>query len=152
MSVVLDSCRRLFACTRRVCPETASFRTRVASAVKALMELGATVCTVSSPGCSACPVQASCLAHRLTAAGSGGTKGLKADAISKKGSASTGSKALQTGTSSAAISSQGEASAMSSTAVSRDRTCGCAVCEVGGDGMAAMPVAVTDFPRKAAKT
>ena len=30
--------------------------------------------------------------------------------------------------------------------------CACTVCEVGEDGMAVVPVAVTEFPRKALKT
>ncbi|CBJ29881.1 conserved unknown protein [Ectocarpus siliculosus] len=66
---------------------------------QALMELGATVCTVKNPSCSACPVRTSCFAKKLTSAGSKGPKHA-----------------------------------------------------VGEDGMAVVPTAVTDFPRKAAKT
>ena len=100
------------------------------------MELGATVCTAKSPDCSACPVKASCLAHKLTAAaaGSGETKGLKTKA-------------------GAARSPRRRASAAAASGASRaGATCGCTVCEAGQDGTAVVPEAVTDFPRKAAKT
>ena len=39
-------------------------RTRAGDFNQALMELGATVCTPSSPNCSACPVAADCLAQK----------------------------------------------------------------------------------------
>lgn len=125
---------------------------------QALMELGATVCTAKSPDCSACPVRASCLAHKLTAAGPRGLDGLKPEAASTGGSDSiTGAKALKTRTafpppssSSSSTSFQGKAPASSTSTTSTK--CGCAVCEVGEDGTAALPAAVTDFPRKAAKT
>lgn len=121
------------------------------------MELGATVCTVKSPDCSACPVKASCLAHKLTAAGPGGTKGLKLEPISTDDSASTGAtKAPQSmpalASPSRSRASQGEAQAKASDAFRDSAKCGCDVCEAGDDGMAVLPVAVTDYPRKAAKT
>lgn len=135
---------------------------------QALMELGATVCTAKSPDCSACPVKASCLAHKLTtAAGDGQTGGLKSEAASKESSSSTsmGAKAPQTkpafpsssssssSPSSTTTPSRGRAPASSLPDSSREGAeCGCTVCELGEDGMAAMPEAVTDFPRKAAKT
>ena len=131
---------------------------------QALMELGATVCTAKSPECSACPVKASCLAHKLTAAAGssgGGTKRPKPEvaAASKDGSASIGAIDLSTTASipsssfSSSSSSRASDQAAASTIASHEDTkCGCPVCEVGDDGMAAMPEAVTDFPRKAAKT
>ena len=36
---------------------------RVADYTQAMMDLGATLCTRSRPGCAVCPLQASCLAH-----------------------------------------------------------------------------------------
>eukprot|EP00752_Nemacystus_decipiens_P009795 g8744.t2 len=130
---------------------------------QALMELGATVCTAKSPDCSACPVKASCLAHKLTAAAAEDSDGAKIpppkQSSSKDGRTSERAKDLSTrvavpsssSTTTASASSE-EAPAASSNAPHQDTKCGCPVCEVGDDGMATVPEAVTDFPRKAAKT
>lgn len=114
------------------------------------MELGATVCSVKSPSCSTCPVRTSCLAHKLTAPG---PTGLKSETSSEERGTATA----------VTISSGGSRSKITKRAPktpSGDKTpfsdeqnkCGCSVCEVGEDGMAVMPVAVTDYPRKAPKT
>eukprot|EP00903_Cladosiphon_okamuranus_P013359 g12451.t1 len=127
---------------------------------QALMELGATVCTAQSPDCSACPVKASCLAYKLTAAGAGEARHLKPETAPAESSGTpTGAKALQARPAFPSSSSsfpppcRGRAPPAASPGASREGAkCGCTVCEVGEDGMAAMPEAVTDFPRKAAKT
>lgn len=90
------------------------------------MELGATVCTAKNPSCSTCPVQASCLARKLVASANPAPRLLD-------GTSTDGAK------SSDAPPSVSEA-------------CGCTVCEVTGGGLAVLPLAVTEFPRKAAKT
>ncbi|CAN0486137.1 unnamed protein product [Ectocarpus sp. 12 AP-2014] len=114
---------------------------------QALMELGATVCTVKNPSCSACPVRTSCLADKLTSAGSKGTK---------HAASSTRGTVFAVVNSSSSSSSNWMAKPSPSSVVSRENgelgACGCTVCEVGEDGMAVVPMAVTDFPRKAAKT
>ncbi len=40
-------------------------RAHVAAYTQAIMDLGATVCTRTRPGCAGCPVRATCQAHRL---------------------------------------------------------------------------------------
>lgn len=111
------------------------------------MELGATVCSVKSPSCSTCPLRISCLAHELTA---DGPKGPRSEASSEEGVPAVtigngGSR--KRAQSLAKISSEDKASLFD-----EQNACGCAVCEVGEDGMAVMPMAVTDYPRKAPKT
>lgn len=49
--------------------ETRTPEQRVGDYTQAIMDLGATVCTRSSPQCKACPVSADCLAHKLDATG-----------------------------------------------------------------------------------
>ncbi|CAM9722567.1 unnamed protein product, partial [Laminaria digitata] len=133
---------------------------------QALMELGATVCTVSNPSCYTCPAKTICLAHNLTArsqhkpstttdtivksshhntSGEGTTT--TADHV-KKGAKSTPlpkslplPKPLPVPT-----STSGEPG------VPPGQACACTVCEVGEDGMAVVPLTVTEFPRKALKT
>jgi A/G-specific adenine glycosylase len=50
---------RLWAIAEKLTPPT-----RIADYTQAIMDLGATVCTRSSPGCGKCPVQPGCLAYR----------------------------------------------------------------------------------------
>lgn len=107
------------------------------------MELGATVCSVKSPSCSTCPVRTSCLAHKLTVAE---PKGPKPEASSGEGVTPTAGRRGKGGKPISTDSSEEK------TPLSDEQTCGCAVCEVGEDRMAVVPVAVTDYPRKAAKT
>ncbi|CAM9855582.1 unnamed protein product [Ectocarpus fasciculatus] len=118
---------------------------------QALMELGATVCTVKNPSCSTCPVRTSCFAEKLTSAGS---KGSKYAASSARGTAFGAGSSSSSSSSSSGSSKVAKPSP--SSVVSRQNgelgACGCTVCEVGEDGMAVVPTAVTDFPRKAAKT
>lgn len=91
------------------------------------MELGATVCTVKSPSCSTCPLKSVCLAWKLvgelTPERSG--KVCKTDFVKRVNKR---------------------------TSESGQRGCRCGVCEAGEDGMAVLPSAVTDYPRKAVKT
>lgn len=124
------------------------------------MELGATVCTVKSPSCAACPVRGSCLANKLTTASAEKLRGqVKPQAGSQHGTAakaangSSGTKRPKL--SSTPVSSRvemGKRPVPGEKQEEGQRTCCCDVCEVGEDGMATIPTAVTDFPRKAAKT
>ncbi|CAN0395183.1 unnamed protein product, partial [Discosporangium mesarthrocarpum] len=45
---------------------------------QALMELGATVCTVKSPSCESCPIEGMCAARALVRAGAGAGEGARA--------------------------------------------------------------------------
>lgn len=93
------------------------------------MELGATVCTVKSPSCSACPLQDACLARKLTA-----------DTASNESSGSRVGRRRKSAE-----------FPMNSSRVP-GQSCRCEVCEVDDEGLAELPLEVTDFPRKAAKT
>lgn len=105
------------------------------------MELGATVCTVSSPSCSTCPVKSICLAHKLTASPQRKASG--------EGTTSTDGNVEGAKSSPKSLPLPGVSG---EPGVPPGRACTCTVCEVGGDGMAEVPLAVTEFPRKALKT
>jgi len=120
---------------------------------QSLMELGATVCTVKSPSCGACPVRGSCLAHKLTAAGAKVAKRPKSEATGTPFTTGSGGVeaegARKGGTALPAPCSSPERRAP---IAGLENSCGCDVCEPGEDGLAVLPAAVTDFPRKATKT
>lgn len=107
------------------------------------MELGATVCTVSNPSCSTCPVRSVCLAHKLTARSHHKASGVDTTTTDDDDDVK-GAKPLPKPLLLPSVS--GEAG------VPPGRACACTVCEVGDDGMAVVPLAVTEFPRKALKT
>ncbi|CAN0384196.1 unnamed protein product [Hapterophycus canaliculatus] len=127
---------------------------------QALMELGATVCTVKSPSCTACPVRTSCLANKLATAAAGQLNGqFNPQAGSQQGATArptnSNSRTKRPNLSPAPVVSRMEARKRPVLEQKREeeqRTCCCDVCEIGEDGMATLPTAVTDFPRKAAKT
>ncbi|CAM9221171.1 unnamed protein product [Scytosiphon promiscuus] len=127
---------------------------------QALMELGATVCTVKSPSCTDCPVQTSCLANKLTTAVAGRPQGGSKPHVASQESAAAKAAKSNSGPkrpklmSTPVISGRrvGKRSVPAEKQAEERRTCCCDVCEVAEDGLATMPTAVTDFPRKAAKT
>lgn len=105
------------------------------------MELGATVCTVSNPSCSTCPARSVCLAHKLTARPHHEASGV--DTTTAEDDVK-GAKSLPKSLPLSSVSGE--------PGIPPGRACTCTVCEVGDDGMAVVPLTVTDFPRKAVKT
>lgn len=95
------------------------------------MELGATVCTVKSPSCTACPLGKICRARALTA---DETQHQLADAA----------------VSSATVQGSKEEGGVDSG--TGEQSCSCSVCRLDDDGLPVLPLAVTDFPLKSAKT
>lgn len=132
--------------------------------VQSLMELGATVCTVKNPSCSACPISNTCRARALTTIGQK-PQSKDISTVSVDGAQSLTAVVQHSGTlrnsGDKVIKREGRGDNGSGVHYKAPKgvelrggrqTCGCAVCEVDEDGRVLLPLAVTDFPRKSAKT
>ncbi|CAN0048926.1 unnamed protein product, partial [Sphacelaria rigidula] len=111
---------------------------------QALMELGATVCTAKSPSCSACPLKDACLARALT---SGEPRKTSPSGVPHGGEEMDANKTKRE-----KVTKMELEFANASVKAAGGGDCGCDVCELGEDGLAELPLEVTEFPRKAAKT